>query len=80
MDLDWKRLFRLAMDKADVLGLDIRSSAVTVVRLRKEKAGYTVTTAGIAEVAAGQDSDDHRGTNTGRAICQCLQTARPRTR
>ena len=41
----------LSFTKTELLGLDIGSSAVKVVRLRKDDAGYTVTAAVIAEIA-----------------------------
>jgi len=64
------------------VGLDIGSSAVKLVALRKDDAGYTVTAAGIAEIApatsscqADGDSEDnnhHRKTDTIKAIHECL--------
>jgi type IV pilus assembly protein PilM len=80
--LNWKRM--LSFTKTELLGLDIGSSAVKVVRLRKDDAGYTVTAAGIAEIAPAAsfseanewvgDNNNHRKTNTVKAIRECLES------
>jgi len=72
------------------VGLDIGSSAVKVVRLRKDEdgAGYTVTAAGIAEIALVTSScetedgieEDHRRTITIKAIRECLASTEVRAR
>ena len=41
----------LNFTKAEVLGLDIGSSTVKVVRLRKDDGDYAVTGAGVSEIA-----------------------------
>ncbi len=66
------------------MGLDIGSSAVKVVRLRKDDAGYTVIAAGIAEIAPAasfseanewiEDNNNHRKINTVKAIRECLES------
>ncbi len=68
----------LNFTKTELLGLDIGSSAVKVVRLRKDKdnAGYTVTAAGIAEIAVSEEEEDdnnHQKINTVNAIRECLE-------
>jgi type IV pilus assembly protein PilM len=68
----------LNFTKTELLGLDIGSSAVKVVRLRKDKdnAGYTVTAAGIAEIAVSEQEEDdnnHQKINTVNAIRECLE-------
>jgi len=70
--------------KTELLGLDIGSSAVKVVRLCKDDAGYTVTTAGITDIAPAapfseangwsQDNNNHRKINTVKAIRECLES------
>ena len=81
MNLDWKRLFRFAFEgTTEVLGLDIGSSAVKIVKLCKDEAGYALTAAGMAEIPAGQADDDHPETNTVRAIRQCLGSTRLKTK
>jgi len=54
---DWKRL--LGFRQSEVLGLDIGSSAVKIVQLRKDDAGYVVTAAGIVDIAVGTESDEN---------------------
>ncbi len=58
--------------KTELLGLDIGSSAVKAVRLRKDDTGYTVTAAGIAEIAVSEEDNNHR--NTVNAIRECLES------
>jgi len=76
-DLDWKRLLKLKQD--EVLGLDIGSSAVKMVHLRKDDAGYTVTAAGIVDIADSDDNGNRTETNTIKAIRKCLQSTGTRT-
>ncbi|MFB0554607.1 MAG: type IV pilus assembly protein PilM [Phycisphaerae bacterium] len=64
----------LNFTKTELLGLDIGSSAVKVVRLREDDAGYTVTAAGIAEIAVSEEDNNHR--NTVNAIRECLESTR----
>ena len=78
MKMDWKRTLKLG--QTEVLGLDIGSSAVKLVQLARDEAGYTVTAAGIADIAAdGEDNNNHRKTNTVRAIGDCLLSAGAQT-
>lgn len=74
MDLDWKRSFKLELEKREVLGLDIGSSAVKIIQLRKDDDGYTVTAAGIVNIAASEGDADRREINTVGAICKCLES------
>jgi len=74
--LDWKRI--LDFTKTEVLGLDIGSSAVKVVCLRKDDTGYAVTAAGIAEIAASEEDNNHR--NTINAIRECFASTRGKTK
>jgi len=79
MNLDWKQLFRA--EETQVLGLDIGSSTVKIVQLRKDDAGYVVTAAGIADIADGtEDNQKHKEVNTIRAISECLQSTGVQTR
>lgn len=66
------------LTKTEVLGLDIGSSAVKLVRLRKDDAGFAVIAAGIAEIAAGEDCD--RTKETIGAIRKCFKSSRVETR
>jgi len=78
----------LDFTKTEVLGLDIGSSAVKVVRLRKDDGGYAVTAADIAEIApatsfcevngGGEEDNNHR--NIIKAIRECFASARRKTK
>ncbi len=80
MDLDWKRFFKLKLEKREVLGLDIGSSAVKIIQLRKDGADYTVTAAGMVDIAASEDNDNLIEINTVGAICKCLESTGIQTR
>ena len=75
MDLDWKRTFRLEFEHHEVFGLDIGSSEVKLIKMRKNGTSYAVTAAGIAPIGAGEDSKNRREINTIRAIRECLESA-----
>ncbi len=74
----------LSFTKTELLGLDIGSSAVKVVRLRKDDSGYTVTAAGITDIAPApsfseanggvKDNNNHLKINTVKAIHECLES------
>lgn len=68
---DWKQLFKRS--KAEVFGLDIGSSTVKIVQLHKDKAGYTVTAASIADIA-GEKEGNNKEANTIKAIQECLES------
>ncbi len=72
VNLNWKRWLNFPKD--EVLGLDIGSSAVKMVALRKDNFGYTVAAAGVAEIAASDDNNQQK-INTIRAIHDCLRSA-----
>jgi type IV pilus assembly protein PilM len=73
-DLNWKRFFK--REQYEVLGLDIGSSAVKMVQLRKNGDGFAVTAAGIVDIAGEEESDEnHKEINTVSAISECLQSA-----
>ena len=80
MDLGWKRSFKLELEKREVLGLDIGSSAVKLIQLHKDDAGYAVTAAGIIDIAASEDDANRREINTVGAICKCLESTGIQTR
>jgi type IV pilus assembly protein PilM len=71
--LNWKRSFNFRQD--EVVGLDIGSSAVKVVRLRRDSGGYVVTAAGIVQIESNQNDGHRADANTAKAISQCLQSA-----
>lgn len=85
--MDWKRI--LDFTKTEVLGLDIGSSAVKVVRLRKDDGGYAVTAAGIAEIDpatsfceanSGGEEEDNNHRNTIKAIRECFESIGRKTK
>lgn len=76
--MNWKRTINLR--KSEILGLDIGSSTVKMVTLHKNDAGYSVTAAGITEIATSQGNDDHGRTNTVKAIRQCFGRTRTKTK
>jgi type IV pilus assembly protein PilM len=79
MNLDWKQLLNL--EETQILGLDIGSSAVRIVQLRKDDAGYVVTAAGITDIANGTETNrEQKEINTVRAISECLQSTGVQTR
>ncbi len=73
MNLRGKFLFKLGFEKKEVVGLDIGSSQVKLIQLRKDNGGYAVTAAGITEIAASEGSNKRRRINTLSAIHQCLE-------
>jgi type IV pilus assembly protein PilM len=95
MSLDWKRLFNLSvegiknldwkrllnLEETQVLGLDIGSSAVRIVQLRKDEAGYVVTAASISDITNGTETNQkQKEINIVRAINECLQSTGVQTR
>lgn len=78
MSVDLKRTLHFGKDT--VLGLDIGSSAVKMVVLGKSKAGYSVTAAGIARIAAGDESNGNRRTSSVKAIRECFERTQARTK
>jgi type IV pilus assembly protein PilM len=75
--LNWKRNINLR--KNEILGLDIGSSAVKMVSLCKNGAGYSATAGGIAEIAAGEDNGARRK-STVKAIRECFGRIKTRTK
>ncbi len=95
MNLDWKQLFNLSvegiknldwrrllnLEETQVLGLDIGSSAVRIVQLRKDDNGYVVTAAGMADIANGTETNNkQKEISIVRAISECLQSTGVQTR
>ncbi len=74
MDWGWKRSFKLESPKTEILGLDIGSSTVKMVQLRKTDTGCTVTAAGIVDIAASENNNNRKDINTVRAIDECLES------
>ena len=76
--MNWKRSIKLVKD--EVLGLDIGSSAVKLVALKKDSSGYSVTATGMREIAAGEDDCDQHRTDTVKAIRECFEQAGIKTK
>ena len=73
MSFDWKRL--LNREEIQVLGLDIGSSTVKMVELRKDRSQWAVTAAGIVDIAGGAEKDNaSKEINTVSAISKCLRS------
>lgn len=72
--MDWKRDINLT--KNETLGLDIGSSAVKMVALRKNGEDYSAIAAGIAEIAVSDDGDERQRTNTVKAVRRCFAQTR----
>lgn len=76
--MNWKRI--LSFGKNEILGLDIGTSAVKMVALRKNGDGYSTTAASISEIAASEDGEVTKRTNIIKAIRKCFELANVKTR
>ena len=83
--MDWKRIFNLK--QIEVLGLDVGSSAVKIVALHKDDAGYAVTTCSITEIGVSEDGmgtqnalQPGNGTNIVKAIRDCFALSKLRAK
>ncbi|MHC4323211.1 MAG: pilus assembly protein PilM [Planctomycetota bacterium] len=68
--MNWKRSIKLVKDT--ILGLDVGSSAVKIVALKKDDAGYSVAAVGMREIAASEDDYNQHRINTVKAIRECF--------
>jgi len=78
MNLGWKRSFRLEIEERSVFGLDIGSSSVNAVQLRKKDDKWEVMAANRVKIAPNQE--DRRQINTVSAIGECLESSGIQTR
>lgn len=76
--MNWKRSIKLVKD--EILGLDIGSSAVKIVALKKDNDGYLVAAAGMREIPASHDDYELHRANTVKAIRECFELARTGTK
>lgn len=76
--MNWKRSIKLVKD--EILGLDIGSSAVKIVALKKDDTGYSVTATGMREISASQDDYNQHRANTVKAIRECFEQAGIKTK
>ncbi len=70
----------LQMTNTDVYGLDIGTSAIKMVALRKGSKGYVVTAAGISHIIKQNDGQSVSDTSIVRAIQDCFASARLRAK
>lgn len=78
-NVDWRQL--LDIKETQVVGVDIGSSAVRMVQMRKDDAGYVVAAAGITEIANPKEINvEQKEMNTVAAIKECLQSTGIQTR
>jgi type IV pilus assembly protein PilM len=75
--LDWRHSLKIS--SAAVLGLDIGSSEVKIVQLRKHGHSYSVVAAGAAVIEDGEKNDGKNQPQTLRAVSRCLETAGAQT-
>ena len=76
--MNWKQILKL--NQNEVFGLDIGSSSVKIIQLRKDDAKFSVLAAGIAEIASGEKDDRANTANTIRAIKDCVESTSIETR
>ncbi|HUT31664.1 MAG TPA: pilus assembly protein PilM [Sedimentisphaerales bacterium] len=63
------------MKRYDVIGVDIGSSAVKIVELRKESGGWAVRSAGMAEIDRGDEQEAANEANAAEAVTECLRSS-----
>lgn len=68
----------LNFTKTEIVGLDVGTCAVKAVRLQKNESGYSVAAAGITDVIASEEDDNHL--NTVNAIRECFELVGGRTK
>ncbi|MEA3226456.1 MAG: type IV pilus assembly protein PilM [Planctomycetota bacterium] len=68
--MNWKQ--NINLKKHETLGLDIGSSAIKMVALRKSGRGYSAVAAGITEIAPSGVDGDRQRANTVKAIRECF--------
>lgn len=72
-ELSWKWSLNLRQD--EVVGLDVGSSAVKIVGLRRDNGRYGVTAAGMVEIEPDGDDDHRAELNAAKAISRCFESA-----
>ncbi len=77
--LDWRRLIK--NEQHTVLGLDVGSTSVKIVQLRKDGCDWVVTAAGLTEIPDGTEDDKtRREINTVNAIRECFESTGIKTK
>lgn len=78
-NLNWQQV--LNVNQYDVLGLDIGSSTVRIIQLRKNDKGYAVIAAGMVEIAKEADGMSYdMEANTTKAIRKCFESTGTNTK
>lgn len=72
--MNWKRSIKIVKD--EILGLDIGSSAVKIVALKKDDNDYSVAGVGMCEITASQDDYELYKASTVKAIRECFEQIR----
>lgn len=82
MGLSWISSLRQKIEDRQVFGLDIGSSSVSAVQLRKKGGGWVVTAANHVKMLPNEENEEqeHRQANTVNAINKCLEPIETRTR
>ena len=81
MGLSWISSLRQKIEDRRVFGLDIGSSSVSAVQLRKKSGGWVVTAANRVKISPNENEEQqHRQTNTVNAINKCLESIETQTR
>ncbi len=74
IDLNWEKLVNTK--QYEVLGLDVGSSTIKMVQLRKNNEGYEVVAAGVTQIDTdAEDGKYDEETSTIQAINRCLKSA-----
>jgi len=69
------------LGRQEVMGVDIGSSSVKIVQLRKASSHWVVTAAGIVDISdKGVDNPGRKETNSARAIHNCMRLAGIKTK
>ena len=76
--MNWKRSIKLVKD--EILGLDIGSSAVKIVALKRDNQGYSATATCMRKIAVSRDDYDQHRANTIKAIRECFEEAKIKTK
>ena len=82
MALNWISSLRQKIEDRRVFGLDIGSSSVSAVQLRKKGGGWVVTAANRIKIPPNEENEEqeHRQINTVNAINKCLEPIKTQTR
>lgn len=81
MNFSWISSLRQKLEDRQVFGLDIGSSSVSAVQLRKKGGGWVVTAANRVKISTDENEEqEHKQLNTVNAINKCLEPIETRTR